>query len=383
MTLEQVLKRAYLVGGAVRDELLGAPVTERDWLVVGCSQEDMLSAGFSRLDPEFPVFLHPKTKEEYALARREKQSGDGYRGFVVDLDNVSLSEDLQRRDLTINAMVRDAEGQLIDLHEGVSDLNEGLLRHVTEAFAEDPVRLLRTARFAAQLGSRFRVSHKTNKLMRQMVSAQMLKQISPQRLGREINKAFAGIHPWRFFEVLEGCGGLSVWLPGLSSELSGAAHGEGRRSVALEALQRASQKSELADVRFAVFALADKSSALELLRIADLPKRLTDLTQGLMSVITQDVNTLAANEWCDLFEVAQLWSAGDLSDKRWQVIELLLKDVELSSALKASREAVIGINRESIVDKTLSGKALGDAIKQQKRDTICQMLDEVIQHGDR
>ena len=231
MTLDQVLSRSYLVGGAVRDELLGLEVHERDWVVVACTEDDMLSAGFTRLDPEFPVFLHPETKEEYALARREKHSGEGYRGFQIDIHSVTLEEDLLRRDLTINAMVRDVNGELIDKHDGVSDLNNGLLRHVTDAFSDDPIRLLRVARFAAQLGSRFRVSHKTHKLMRQMVADQMMSQITPQRFGREIEKAFNGQHPWRFFEVLAGCGALAEWLPVFMGEISGEAHAK-RSSVA-------------------------------------------------------------------------------------------------------------------------------------------------------
>ncbi len=382
MTLDQVLSRSYLVGGAVRDELLGLAVHECDWVVVGCTEDEMLSAGFTRLDPEFPVFLLPETKEEYALARREKHSGEGYRGFQIDIQNVSLEEDLLRRDLTINAMVGDADGELIDKHDGVSDLNDGMLRHITNAFADDPIRLLRVARFAAQLGSRFRVSHKTHKLMRQMVADRMMSQITPQRLGREIEKAFNGQHPWRLFEVLAGCGALAEWLPEFMGELSGEAHAKSRQSLALAALQKASERSDQSDIRFAVFVLTDQTDANKLLSLAELPKRLTELAHDLMSHLQgRDVNHFTVNDWVGLFDEAQLWLANDKSDKRWQVIELMIKDDALACALRQAREAVIAINRDTLEDKSLSGKGLGDAIKQQKHDTIVRMLDKVIQHG--
>ena len=382
MTLDQVLSRSYLVGGSVRDELLGLAVHERDWVVVGCTEDEILSAGFTRLDLEFPVFLHPETKEEYALARREKQSGEGYRGFQIDIQNVSLEEDLLRRDLTINAMVRDTNGELIDKHDGVSDLKDGLLRHVTEAFADDPIRLLRVARFAAQLGSRFRVSHKTHKLMRQMVADRVISQITPQRLGREIEKAFNGQHPWRFFEVLAGCGALAEWLPEFMGELSGETHSKGQKSVALAALQKASERSDRSDIRFAVFMLTGKTDVKNLLSVAELPKRLTELAQDLIEHLQgRDVNHFTENDWVRLFEEAQLWLANDKSDKRWQVVELMIQDAALADALLQVKEAVIAINRDTLDDHALSGKALGKAIKQQKRDTILRMLDKVIQHG--
>jgi tRNA nucleotidyltransferase (CCA-adding enzyme) len=382
MTLDQVLSRSYLVGGAVRDELLGLAVHERDWVVVGCTEDGMLAAGFTRLDPKFPVFLHPETREEYALARREKHSGEGYRGFQIDIQSVSLEEDLLRRDLTINAMVRDVNGELIDKHDGVSDLNDGLLRHITDAFADDPIRLLRVARFAAQLGSRFRVSHKTHKLMRQMVADRMISQIAPQRLGREIEKAFNGQHPWRFFEVLAGCGALAEWLPEFMGELSGETHSKGRQSVSLAALQKASERSDQSDVWFAVFLLTDKTDVKNLLSVADLPKRLTQLAQELIEHLKgRDVNKFTVNDWVGLFEEAQLWLANDMSDKRWQVVELIIQGDALAHALRQAREAVIAINRDSLEDHSLSGKELGNAIKQKKRDTIVRMLDKVIQHG--
>ena len=161
----------YLVGGAVRDQLLGLPVKERDWVVVGASPDDMLKQGYQKVGRDFPVFLHPETHEEYALARTERKTAPGYLGFEVHAaPDVTLKEDLKRRDLTINALAQAEDGSIIDYYNGQSDLEAGLLRHVSAAFSEDPVRILRIARFAARyhhLG--FRIADETLKLMRQMV----------------------------------------------------------------------------------------------------------------------------------------------------------------------------------------------------------------------
>ncbi len=162
--------KAYVVGGAVRDDLLGLPVADRDWVVVGATPEEMVRAGFRPVGKDFPVFLHPRTHEEYALARTERKSGRGYKGFTVyATPDVTLEDDLKRRDLTINAMAKDEDGRLIDPFGGEKDLRDGVLRHVSEAFEEDPVRILRVARFVARFG--FRIAPETEALMRRMVRA--------------------------------------------------------------------------------------------------------------------------------------------------------------------------------------------------------------------
>src|SRR6267143_4935478 len=162
--------KVYLVGGAVRDKLLGLPVQDRDYVVVGATPEQMVARGFKPVGADFPVFLHPQTKEEYALARTERKSGRGYKGFTVyAAPDVTLDDDLKRRDLTINAMAKAEDGTLIDPFGGRRDLKEGVLRHVSEAFAEDPVRILRVARFAARFG--FRVADETMQLMKTMVKS--------------------------------------------------------------------------------------------------------------------------------------------------------------------------------------------------------------------
>lgn len=202
----------YLVGGAVRDELLGRPVTDRDYVVVGTSPQEMEARGFRRVGADFPVFLHPETHCEYALARTERKTAPGYRGFVVHADpGVSLVDDLRRRDLTINAMARSEEGELIDPYGGLADLRAGILRHVSEAFAEDPVRVLRVARFAARFG--FTVAEETKTLMRRMVASGELASLVPERVFTELDRALAEPHPWLFIQVLRDCGALAVQFP--------------------------------------------------------------------------------------------------------------------------------------------------------------------------
>ena len=207
--------RAYVVGGAVRDALLGLPVKDRDWVVVGETPEAMLARGFRPVGRDFPVFLHPQTREEYALARTERKSGRGYTGFVCHAaPDVTLEEDLSRRDLTINAIARDAEGALIDPFGGARDLEDGILRHVGPAFAEDPLRVLRTARFAARLPG-FSLAPETLSLMRSMSESGELDHLTPERVWRELSLGLMEERPSRMFRVLRECGALVRILPEL------------------------------------------------------------------------------------------------------------------------------------------------------------------------
>lgn len=202
----------YLVGGAVRDALLGLPVKDRDWVVVGADADTMLAAGYQPVGADFPVFLHPKSKEEYALARTERKTAKGYAGFSFYTDkSVTLEQDLLRRDLTINAMAEDEHGRLIDPFGGRQDLADGILRHVSPAFAEDPVRILRTARFAARYG--FRIASETLQLMRQMVDNGEADALVAERVWQELAKGLMEEHPERMMEALRSCGALRVILP--------------------------------------------------------------------------------------------------------------------------------------------------------------------------
>ncbi|CAB5710926.1 Multifunctional CCA protein [Delftia tsuruhatensis] len=212
--------QVYMVGGVVRDRLLGRPVNDHDWVVVGATPEQMAARGFMPVGRDFPVFLHPETHEEYALARTERKSGQGYRGFVVQAaPDVTLEQDLARRDLTINAMAapEDWDGgdaTLVDPYGGQTDLRDKVLRHVTDAFREDPVRILRVARFAARFDD-FSVAPQTLALMREMVAAGEVDALVPERVWQEISRGLMERSPSRMFELLRECGALAVLLPEL------------------------------------------------------------------------------------------------------------------------------------------------------------------------
>lgn len=248
----------YLVGGAVRDELLGLPVKERDWCVVGATPDELIDLGYKPVGAEFPVFLHPDTNEEYALARTERKTGAGYHGFTFRTSpDVTIEQDLQRRDLTINALARDADGRLIDPWHGMEDLDSKTLRHVSAAFAEDPVRILRVAKFAARFnGIGFRVADETTQLMKQMVEDGEANALVPERVWKETESALSGPDPRVYFEVLRSCGALAVVFPEIEA-LFGVPqpekwHPEIDCGVhALMVLEQAALLSERADVRFA------------------------------------------------------------------------------------------------------------------------------------
>ena len=205
--------RSYIVGGAVRDRLLGLPVQDRDWVVVGATPEELRALGYLPVGADFPVFLHPETKEEYALARTERKTAPGYHGFAFHASpEVTLEQDLQRRDLTLNAIAEDADGTLIDPWDGARDLEAKLLRHVSPAFAEDPVRILRVARFAARFTG-FRIAPETLALMHAMVQAGEVDALVPERVWREVSRGLMEARPSRMFEVLRECGALERVLP--------------------------------------------------------------------------------------------------------------------------------------------------------------------------
>lgn len=207
--------QTYVVGGAVRDELLGFDVKDKDFVVVGSTPEAMIAAGYKPVGKDFPVFLHPNTRDEYALARTERKTAKGYKGFVVHASpEVTLDEDLARRDLTINAIAKGDDGRLIDPFNGLADLQSKTLRHVSDAFAEDPVRILRAARFAARF-TEFTVAPETIKLMRGMVDAGEVDALVSERVWQELAKGLTEAKPSRMFDVLRACGALQKILPEL------------------------------------------------------------------------------------------------------------------------------------------------------------------------
>ena len=212
----------YLVGGAVRDELLGLPIKERDWVVVGSSPKEMVRLGYKPVGKDFPVFLHPKTNEEYALARTERKSGQGYYGFEIFASpDVSLQEDLLRRDLTINAMAKGQTGEIIDPYGGQQDLEKKLLRHVSDAFSEDPLRVLRVARFAAKLKSQdFKIADETLTLMLNIVKSGELKTLASERIWQETKIALSTDHPGCFFSILHNINALEQTHTGINNAFS-------------------------------------------------------------------------------------------------------------------------------------------------------------------
>jgi tRNA nucleotidyltransferase (CCA-adding enzyme) len=243
--------KIYAVGGAVRDELLGLPVKDRDYVVVGATPEDMTRLGYKPVGKDFPVFLHPRTHEEYALARTERKTARGYKGFqVYAAPDVTLAQDLSRRDLTINAIARDRRGRIIDPYGGAADLQRGILRHVSPAFAEDPVRILRVARFAARFG--FKVAPATLRLMRVMVEAGEADALVAERVWQELAVGLMEAAPSRMFALLRQCGALARVLPELATAwTSRAQYARSRR-----ALDYAATQGRALQVRYALLACA-------------------------------------------------------------------------------------------------------------------------------
>lgn len=251
--------QVYLVGGAVRDHLLGHPYHEKDYVVVGATPEQLLAQGYQPVGKDFPVFLHPETKDEYALARTERKSGQGYHGFEFYTDPaVTLEEDLIRRDLTINAIAMDAEGQVFDPYHGQDDLNNKILRHVSIAFAEDPLRVLRVARFAARYAQYgFTIADETIALMRQLSESGELEALTPERVWKETSRALLESHADVYFEVLRECGALKVLFPEIDALFGVPQRPEYHPEIdcgihTLLSLQQACKANYSLDVRFAV-----------------------------------------------------------------------------------------------------------------------------------
>ncbi len=251
----------YLVGGAVRDEQLGLPVNERDWCVVGSTPEELRAAQYRQVGKDFPVFLHPETGEEYALARSERKTAPGYHGFsFCTSPDVTIEEDLGRRDLTVNAMARDSNGTLIDPFNGLADIQAKVLRHVSVAFQEDPVRILRTAKFAARFAALgFTVAADTMQLMSQMVTGGEVNALVPDRVWKETEAALAGPDPRVFFEVLRDCGALAIVYPEINALFGVPQPPKWHPEIdcglhTLMVIEQAAKLSDSVDVRFAALA---------------------------------------------------------------------------------------------------------------------------------
>lgn len=280
--------QVYLVGGAVRDRILGHPVVEKDYVVVGATPDQLIAQGFQPVGKDFPVFLHPETKEEYALARTERKSGHGYHGFeFFTAPDVSLEEDLIRRDLTINAMAMDDDGQVIDPYHGLEDLNQKILRHVSDAFIEDPLRVLRVARFAARYHSYgFQVADETLDLMRKLAQSGELNTLTPERVWKETSRALMEEHADIYFDVLRQCGALKVLFPEIDALFGVPQRPEYHPEIdcgihTLMSLKQACKANYSLDVRYAVL-VHDLGKALT--PVEELPRHIMHEERGIQPV---------------------------------------------------------------------------------------------------
>ena len=289
--------QVYLVGGAVRDHLLGYPYHEKDYVVVGATPEQLVAAGYQPVGKDFPVFLHPDTKDEYALARTERKSGHGYHGFEFYTDpSVTLEEDLIRRDLTINAIAMDNDGNIYDPYNGQSDLEHKILRHVSNAFVEDPLRVLRIARFAARYKSLgFRIAPETLAIMQTLAESGELQALTPERVWKETSRALMETHADEYFEVLRACGALKVLFPEIDALYGVPQRPEYHPEIdcgihTMMSLQQACKANYNLDVRFAVL-------------VHDLGKALTPKDELPRHIMHEERGVKPVTEVCDRLKV--------------------------------------------------------------------------------
>lgn len=372
--------RTYLVGGALRDRLLGLPVSDRDWLVVGATPEQMVARGYLPVGRDFPVFLHPTTREEHALARTERKSAPGYRGFTIHASpEVTLEEDLARRDLTINAIALSAEladaaaiegDALVDPFHGQRDLRDKVLRHVTEAFREDPVRILRVARFAARFHD-FSIAPETTTLMRAMVDAGEVDALVPERVWQELARGLMEAMPSRMLTVLADCGALQRLLPGLDPTA-------GR----LRSIDEAAWRTAPLPVRFACMTWGPGPAALAVCERLRAPVDERDLAlllerEGLAvgaSAALDGAGVVALLERCDAIRkparFAQLLLACDCCGVGGSAVAAERLRTALSAVQAVATDA-IARNAQAAGD---SGPKIGDAIRRARIASVARVL---------
>lgn len=364
----------YKVGGAVRDHLLGRDVTDIDYVVVGASAEQMLGLGYRPVGADFPVFLHPETGEEYALARTERKSGQGYGGFTFYANpDVTLEQDLIRRDLTINAMAEDDHGQLTDPYGGQADLEHRILRHVSPAFAEDPLRVLRVARFAARYASLgFRVADETLALMRQLSDSGELAALTPERSWKEISRALMEDKPQVFIQVLRDCGALERLLPEVDALFSGpqALHA----GYTLEVLQHAARRHQPLTVRWACLlqylAVKQIKAVSERFKV---PRDCLELAVLVGQYRGQGHEALEI-EPATLLELLQRFDVYRRPQRFEEFLEVCELDARVcalanypqAAYLRGAAEAARSVAVQPLVAQGYNGQALGEAIKRER-----------------
>ena len=358
----------YLVGGAVRDQLLGLPVTERDFVVVGETPESMMARGFTPVGRDFPVFLHPETHEEYALARTERKSGRGYKGFTFYTDpTLSLEADLQRRDLTINAIAQAEDGTFIDPFHGIADLRAGILRHVSPAFSEDPVRLLRIARFAARFPT-FTVHQDTLQRLREMVIQGEVDALVPERVVQELQKTFTTAEPGRFFAILAECNALSHIWPTFTWTAERA------QAVSLLVQQHATA-AQLAAVIFAQGSSAQQNAWMTRYHFPSHWGEYITLTARYYHAriqVTSDAETLL-----DFLQALDALRRAERAQHIWQVWDALLHTTSVTPLLATSillkaQMLLNTIDTTPLQQQHLTGVAFKDALYQLRKQQLKQ-----------
>ena len=353
--------KVYLVGGAVRDRLLKIPVKDRDWVVVGATPEEMLQLGYKSVGKDFPVFLHPKTHEEYALARTERKVSKGYTGFTFHADpSVTLEDDLKRRDLTINAIAETPDGELIDPYNGIADIKHKILRHVSKAFAEDPVRILRVGRFASRFGD-FNVHPDTMKLMQAMVKNGEVDALVPERVWQELHRTLALPYPHRFFEILRDCGALDILFPELESNLQ----------QSMELLKKAAHLGVTDIICFAVL-----TSKLDADAVNDLCARIriSNPYRNLAVLVAKYQNKFAKVTKLNAEEILTLLENLDVF-RRPQRFEDFLQACEICTAqssqyLRQAFKAAQAVSIKPLLRQELQGQEIKQKLHAERRDAI-------------
>ena len=356
----------YLVGGAVRDRLLGLPVKEKDWVVVGATAADMIKKGYRQVGKDFPVFLHPKTHEEYALARMERKVGRGYTGFDFDASpRVTLEQDLLRRDLTINAIAEGADGGLVDPYHGKVDVEKKILRHVSPAFVEDPVRILRIARFAARFSTLgFVVADTTMDLMRAMVASGEVDALVAERVWKELERALVEKTPAEFFHVLAACGADTVLFPGL-------------HDANLMALLRAATLSADTEVRFAAllynFSRQDIQNLCDRYRVPSAYRELALLVAAHYGDY-READNLTAAKWLDLFLAADAFRR-EARFKKFLLTSEALTASSQTAKIEAIYAAAKCVDVKELVAAGYVGKEIAALINKHRIDFIEKYLN--------
>jgi tRNA nucleotidyltransferase (CCA-adding enzyme) len=402
--------QTYLVGGAVRDALLNIPIKDKDWVVVGSTPAELINLGYSQVGADFPVFLHPKSKEEYALARTERKSGSGYQGFNCDFNpDISLEEDLMRRDLTVNAMAQNDDGSIVDPYNGQQDIKDKKLRHVSDAFAEDPLRVLRVARFAARFAHLgFTIADETITLMQDIANSGELALLTPERVWQETERALGESQPWVYFQALRDCNALAIIFPELDNLFGIPQPAKHHPEIdcgihTLMVLEQASKLTTDINIRWASL-LHDLGKGLT--RAEILPSHHGHEQSGEKLVIKLNERLKTPNEFKDLsrlvcvyhthvhraFELRpqtllKFFNSIDLWRKPERLQQILIackadsrgrtgfEEVEYSQVeyITAIAKACLEINAKEFVAQGIQGKAIGEAMAAERLNVIAQL----------